>query len=138
MENGSDASLELAKELHNVFVVEELRAGLLYKRANGFTWHKRYFTVVPFELRWYPSGDKSGEPKRIPLNENTLITFKDNKIQVTNGQRTIKLKGKDARVCVCLLSKFEIFRMHFKTRLGKQLPLSRKKQKEKGLRKKWQ
>ena len=107
MENGSDASLELAKELHNVFVVEELRAGLLYKRANGFTWHKRYFTVVPFELRWYPSGDKSGEPKRIPLNENTLITFKDNKIQVTNGQRTIKLKGKDARVCACLLSNFE-------------------------------
>ena len=100
MENGSDASLELAKELHNIFVVEELRAGLLYKRANGISWHKRYFTVVPFELRWYASGEKSGEPKRIPLNENTLITFKDNKIQVTNGQRTIKLKGKDARVRV--------------------------------------
>lgn len=98
MENGSDPSLELAKELHNVFVVEELRAGILYKKANGFNWHKRYFTVVPFELRWYTNGEKSGEPKRIPLNENTLLVFKDNKLQVTNGRRTIKLKGKDAKV----------------------------------------
>ena len=43
MENGSEASLELAKELHNVFVVEELRAGVL-KKHGGLSWHKRYFT----------------------------------------------------------------------------------------------
>lgn len=97
MDNGSDASLELAKELHNIFVIEELRAGPLQKRANNITWHKRYFTVVPFELRWYSNGEKTGKPKCIPLNENTHITYKDNKIQITNGQKTIKLKGKDAK-----------------------------------------
>ena len=98
MQNGSEPSLELAKELHNIFVTEELRAGILHKRANGFSWHKRYFTVVPFELRWYTNSRKEGTPKSISLNENSIVTCKDNKLQITNGERVIKLKGKDSKV----------------------------------------
>jgi len=103
MESGSDPSLELAKELHNIFVVEELRAGILYKKAAGFKWHKRYFAVVPFELRWYTSAEKKGNPKSIPLNENTRIISKENKIEITNGNKNIKLKGKDARVWLIMI-----------------------------------
>ena len=98
MVTGSDPSLELAKELHNIFVVEELRAGMLHKKASGFKWHKRYFAVVPFELRWYTSAEKKGNPKSIPLNENTRISSKENKIEIINGKITLKLKGKDAKV----------------------------------------
>ena len=109
MQNGSEPSLELAKELHNIFVTEELRAGILHKRANGFSWHKRYFTVVPFELRWYTNSRKEGTPKSISLNENSIVTCKDNKLQITNGERVIKLKGKDSKViqyklCMILVS----------------------------------
>ena len=53
---------------------------------------------MPFELRWYQNIDKKGEVKSIPLNENTRVTCKDNKIEISNGQKSVRQKRKDARV----------------------------------------
>jgi hypothetical protein len=96
--NGRDSSLELAKELHTVFVTEELRAGTLSKRVNALKWNKRYFSVVPFELRWWTNSKKEGKPKVFPLTENTKLIQKDTKIDIINGDKRLRLKGKDAKV----------------------------------------
>ena len=88
----------MAKELNTVFVTEELRAGTLSKRVNAFKWNKRYFSVVPFELRWWSSSKKEGTPRTFPLNENTKLVQKETKIEIINGDKRIRLKGKDAKV----------------------------------------
>jgi len=95
--NGRDPSLEMAKELNTVFVTEELRAGTLSKRVNAFKWNKRYFSVVPFELRWWSNSKKEGTPRTFPLNENTKLVQKETKIEIINGDKRIRLKGKDAK-----------------------------------------
>ena len=96
--SGKDPSLEMAKELNTVFVVEELRAGTLSKRVNAFKWNKRYFSVVPFELRWWSNSKKEGTPRVFPLNEHTKLVQKDTKIDIISGDKRIRLKGKDAKV----------------------------------------
>jgi len=95
--SGKDPSLEMAKELNTVFVVEELRAGTLSKRVNAFKWNKRYFSVVPFELRWWSNSKKEGTPRVFPLNEHTKLVQKDTKIEIISGDKRIRLKGKDAK-----------------------------------------
>ena len=93
--NGKDPSLELAKELHTVFVLEELRAGSLSKRVNALKWNKRFFSVVPFELRWWPNAKREGQPRTFPLDQNTKITQNGTKLDVVNGKRRLRLKGSD-------------------------------------------
>ena len=88
----------MAKLLNTVFVTEELRAGMLSKRVNAFKWNKRYFAVVPFELRWWTNSKKEGTPKIFPLDENTKLIQKDTKIEIINGDKRIRLRGKDAKV----------------------------------------
>lgn len=94
---GKDMSLEMAKELNTVFVTEELRAGTLSKRVNAFKWNKRYFSVVPFELRWWTNSKKEGTPRIFPLNEHTKLIQKDTKIEIVSGDKRIRLRGKDAK-----------------------------------------
>ena len=59
--------------------------------------------VVPFELRWYTNAEKTGKPKTIPLNDSTRVSCKDNKLQITHGDKLIKLKGKDTKVKINVL-----------------------------------
>ena len=71
MGNGSDASLELAKELHNVFVIEELRAGMLAKKAAGFKWHKpefqKNFLIHFFGYRKFSKLSKTSITPNVPF-----------------------------------------------------------------------
>lgn len=95
--NGKDPSLELAKELHTVFVMEEIRAGSLHKRVNAFKWNKRYFSVVPFELRWWPNAKRQGQPRSFALDGNTKIIQNGTKLDISNGVKRVKLKGADEK-----------------------------------------
>ena len=88
----------MAKGLHLVFVTEELRAGFLSKRVNPFKWNKRYFSVVPFELQWWNNSKKEGKARVFPLDGNTKIEQHENRIEIRNGGRYLRLRGKDAKV----------------------------------------
>lgn len=101
MADGKNASIELAQELYTVYVTEELRYGPLKKKASSskvsVTWHKRYFSVVPFELKWWSNERREGQAKTIALDQNTKIIQDKNNLTIINKNKTLKLKGKDAK-----------------------------------------
>ncbi|CBY19236.1 unnamed protein product [Oikopleura dioica] len=127
--SGKDPSLELAKELHTVFVLEELRAGSLSKRVNALKWNKRFFSVVPFELRWWPNAKREGNPRSFPLDQNTKITQNGTKLEVVNGKQRLRLKGSDEKSVMRWTTAISlVYRAHATTLTPRQSQLVERRQ----------